>query len=934
MVICGLVTIMTIAWTSVAIGSRILLERETEALEAVRTSRANFIENYFRIIRGQVVNFARDDMIVEAIAGFIDAFSAVSDEVGRSVEPGSPDARLVEAYYETEFRSRAEAAGLIWEGAASYLPTEDASVLLQAMYIGGNPNPVGQKDRLDEAAAPCAYNRLHAHYHPLLRAFRESFGYYDIFLFDLEGNLVYSVFKETDFATNFLSGPYRETNLAAVYRRALDADAPGSAFIADFKKYAPSYGAAASFIASPVFRDGVKIGVAVFQMPVDEINAIMMDKAGLGTSGESYLVGPDHLMRSDSRFSADSTIFRQMVTTIAAGKAIAGESGTIEQRNYLDDQVLSSFGPVNIEGLDWAILSEIGMAEVVAPTRTLRNQIILVGVVIGMVAGVLSAFLQKRIVIAPVGRLAEGAERVQQGDYATRVDVDSSDELGELAHAFNTMTESIARDIEERKRTAAELLRARQSAESANRVKSQFLSNMSHELRTPLNGVLGYVQILLRDSKVSSSQRENLEAIESCGRHLLTLINDVLDLSKIEAGRLETRSEPCDLHKLLKSVQDIVTQQAESKGITFSLDVSSEVPRGILTDSIKLRQVLINLLGNSIKFTKEGGVGLRVHETKDHLLAFVAHDTGIGMSSDELAVVFDAFKQAEAGIATGGAGLGLPISRRIIEAMGGSIHVESVVGEGTTFTILHPLEEVEDELVSTLSDGELTEVRDWRLVEGQDVSILIVDDRAANRDILSQLLRGAGFRTVEVEDGAKALDVLAEQQFPLVLMDVRMAGMGGIEATQRIRQDTRLKDTVVIAVTASVFPEFREQLIEDGFDDFIGKPFHASEVFTKIGRSLDLRFVESESPPQSKDESAEQAEALSGEAAGVVANRLEEAIRLKNLSALNALAAELSAESTAANPIGERIANLARSFDFKGLTRLAQELGASRERQS
>ncbi len=940
MLLGGVATIVAIGWISVTTGTEALLAQETNALEAIRTSRTRYIEKYFRTIREQIANFARNDMIAGATADFTAAFAAVADQTARAGDPDSPAYRAIEAYYEREFRPRLEAAGLSWQGSPHYLPASESARILQAMYIVENPNPIGEKDRLDTTPDECDYARLHAHYHPRIREFLRSFGYYDIFLFDLSGNLVYSVFKETDFATNVVDGPYRGTHFANVFLRARGAESPGAIFIADFEPYEPSYGAPASFIGAPVFRDGVKVGAAVFQMPVDEINEILNDTSGLGATGETYLIGPDFMMRSDSRFGGDgSTVFRQRVTTRAAHRALAGKTGTIEQADYRGVRVLSSFGPLDIIGLDWAMLAEIDMAELTAAASVLRRRIALLAVVVGGIVGVLSVLLLRRIVIAPVQRLVRGAKHVEQGDFSKPVVIDSSDELGELATAFNHMTEAIARDIEERQRANEELLRAREAADQASRAKGDFLSHMSHELRTPLNGVLGYAQILQRDPNVTPQQRVNLESIESCGQHLLTLINDVLDLSKIEAGRLEIDHKPCDLHKLLKGVQDIVSPRAEAKGLEFALDVSPEVPRGIVTDATKLKQILVNMLGNSVKFTDEGRVSLRVSENDEQQLEFAVHDTGIGMTPEELAEIFDPFKQAEGGKTSGGTGLGLAISKRIIEALGGTITAESVRGSGSCFTITHPLEEVEEEAVATLTEETLSDKGLWALAPGQSINILVVDDRAANRDILCQLLESAGFGTARAGDGAEALQCLRADGFPLVLMDVRMEGMNGIEATQEIRKDPDLKDTVVIAVTASVFPDFREKALSEGFDDFIAKPFRAAEVFAKIEQHIGARFVDQARADAGGAEPApapagEAETTLSPELADEVARRLRDALKLRNLTAINALASELQAKPDGAEPCGRRVADLARSFDFTGLARLADELAPSGQETS
>jgi len=496
-----------------------------------------------------------------------------------------------------------------------------------------------------------------------------------------------------------------------------------------------------------------------------------------------------------------------------------------------------------------------------------------------------------------------------------------------LMQTIRNVGEQLSR-VFERKRAEEELRQARQAADAANLAKSEFLSNMSHELRTPLNGVLGYTQILQRDPSVTPAHRESLDAIETCGLHLLTLINDVLDLSKIEAGRLEVNKAPCDLHRLVKNIFEIVSPRAESKGLTFSTEIAAEVPKGILTDSTKLKQVLVNLAGNAVKFTDEGSVTLRVRKLPDIGLQLEVEDTGMGMTPEELEEVFDPFKQAEGGKKSGGTGLGLPISKRLVEALGGTLEVESQPGQGSRFMITHPLVEVSEQDLSKLVKETLTDQRSLVLAPGQDVTVLVADDLRETRDILVKLLEGAGFDTREARDGKEAVEKLREYDISVVLMDLRMPVMNGMEAAQEIRNDPTLKDKVLIAVSASVLSN-RERAREVGFDDFIGKPFRASEVFDKIKHHLKVRYTVSaqEIPADSEGESVTPGDQkLPPEVAREVARRVQEAVQLGDVSELTAVATELTQRNDFTSPYGKEIARLARAFDFEGLSQLASTL--------
>lgn len=402
------------------------------------------------------------------------------------------------------------------------------------------------------------------------------------------------------------------------------------------------------------------------------------------------------------------------------------------------------------------------------------------------------------------------------------------------------------------RREKEKLEKAKAAAEAANRAKSAFLANMSHELRTPLNAILGFSELMRRDTGASKEQQQNLETIGRSGEHLLSLINDVLEFSKIEAGRAVLNSIDFDLNRLLLELEEMFGLRARQKGITLDVACASDVPQYVHADQNKLRQILINLLGNAVKFTETGEVRLTVRRTSGErdeidsaVLDFEVADTGCGISSQELDRIFDTFYQS--GFQRSpqqGTGLGLPISCKFVELMGGVLKVNSEVGKGTCFTFDIRLQIAQ----GTDTASHQLYRRVIGLATGQPVfRLLVVEDNDNNRNLLVTLLQSVGFEVRKAVNGREAVAVWQKWRPHLIWMDIRMPIMDGYEATAIIRCEMQRTfsetNTKIIALTANAFEEDRLKVIEHGGNDFIRKPFRESEIFEMLRKHLEVRYV-------------------------------------------------------------------------------------------
>jgi len=465
----AIITVVTIAIVAFSIGQSTLEEESFNKLTAVREMKASQIEDYFQLISDQLVTQSQDRMIIEAMKVFGNEHDTIARDLNLSAKDISDLNPALVDYYQNEFLERLIPNLLREVTVDDYLPVEERSRIMQDLYISSNPFETGSKHLLDNPGDGSSYSEAHELYHPIMRDFLEHFGYYDIFLVDPHGDIVYSVFKEVDFGTRLAGGPYSETNFADAFRAALDAEEGETVIVADFEPYHPSYDAPAAFMASPIFEGEEKLGVLIFQLPIDRINDIMTNDekwadVGLGESGETYLVGPDFLLRNQSRFLIEdsenyfeaidaggvplatlgrirnlgSTIGLQEVDTEGTRAALSGETGTAIFPDYRDVSVLSSYKPLDIPGMDWVIMSEIDQAEAFAAIEELGLRLALAAV--GLITFIfVAAIFFSRSLTNPIVELQAQAIRISAGDMDTKISVDTEDEISDLADTLETM---------------------------------------------------------------------------------------------------------------------------------------------------------------------------------------------------------------------------------------------------------------------------------------------------------------------------------------------------------------------------------------------------------------------------------------------------------------------------------------------------------------
>jgi signal transduction histidine kinase/DNA-binding NarL/FixJ family response regulator len=437
--------------------------------------------------------------------------------------------------------------------------------------------------------------------------------------------------------------------------------------------------------------------------------------------------------------------------------------------------------------------------------------------------------------------------------------------------------------VEER---TADLQLARVSAEAANQTKSMFLANMSHEIRTPMNAVLGFAQLLERDPSLSSQARNKVTTIMKSGDHLLSIINDILEMSRIEAGRVDVKTQPLDLHRMLDDLTAMFRMRAEEKELSFAMESVTELPRYIVSDQGKLRQVLINLLSNAVKFTKAGSIVLRALAVGSDRVAIEVQDSGIGITPEEQERLFRPFERTKSGEqAAGGTGLGLAISREYAHLLGGEITVASVAGEGSCFRFEFPAP-VSSEAPVVVKNAH----RAISLAPGQgEIRVLVVDDLNDNRELLKETLQPLGFVVDEACDGQEAIVKEHALKPRIILMDMVMPGMDGCEATRILRSSNPNGPLTIIGISASAFEEDKSQFLSAGGNAFITKPFREQELFDLLAKYAGVLFETEEIAPLARESESSQPIPTLENMSPEWREALHEALAIKNITCIRTL---------------------------------------------
>jgi methyl-accepting chemotaxis protein len=583
--VIGIIPFLAAGFASLKKAGSSLQNQSFNQLESIREIKKRELERYFSTLKNQIITFSENSMVVDAMEHFERGFeNIVSDNNLNPAEIENMKHELLQYYtgdFSDEYRRQENTSPPDMGRVLDRL--SDKSLVQQYYYIKKNPNPLGSKDLLGQSDDYSEYSKLHGRVHPVVSSYREKFGYYDIFLVSIKsGNIVYSVFKELDFSTSLLNGPYADTNFAEAFRQAAGAGSRDSFIVTDFARYLPSYDAPAGFIASPIYKESRLLGVAVFQFPIDKLNDIMGERTGMGKTGETYLVGPDRLMRSDSFLDPEnhtvSASFKNpdkgTVDTFSVREAFSGRTGKEIIKDYNGNRVLSAYTPLRSGDISWALIAEIDEAEAFASVRSLRHLILIIGITGTVIIIFASLFVSSQIT-GPIKKGVHFAESVSEGDLSGRLELNQKDEIGILATALNSMAEKIGNIISDIKSSAGVL----DSSSGEMSEAATLMTEKAGETREKAHSVSASAEEMSVNMNVAAAASEqasaNFQLIASAAEQMGSTIkeiarntemaknisSDAVDTTRRTSERVNNLRDAADkIGKITGVIKDIMDQ--------------------------------------------------------------------------------------------------------------------------------------------------------------------------------------------------------------------------------------------------------------------------------------------------------------------------------------------------------------------------------------
>ena len=592
-------------------------------------------------------------------------------------------------------------------------------------------------------------------------------------------------------------------------------------------------------IAAPlVFNTQQPHGVLAVHLNLEEMDNVIKKPTGMGETGEIYLVDRYNTVVSSKQFGTD--LFPRGIHSEGINTAVKGKDGSGWYENYKSIPVFGVY--TWIEEFDVALILEVERREALRPV--INNFMLSIYISLVLILGLsIPVILLAQNIAKPITEITKTAHKIASGEEQVRAPILSQDDTGILASAFNTMTDRL-------QTMNRELLRAKESAEEANRAKSEFLANLSHEIRTPMSGIVGLAGLLSKHTK-EEEQKQYAKLIMDAANYLNNLIGEILDFSKIEAGKMELNVGRFNLHELINTITTVYSIKAEEKGVSITNEIAEDVPEYIEGDQIKVRQIVSNLVSNAVKFTEEGWVRIRVRcegssQSDDGLLVYLrceVQDTGIGVPEEKIPLLFESFRQFDSSISKmyQGTGLGLAISKKLAEMMDGTISVVSKKNEGSTFIFTVPLRTTDRHDKDTVLHDEETYKERPSPVQKNN-HILLAEDDAINQIYLQDLLESKGYSVDVASNGTEAVTLFKSFRYNVILMDVQMPTMNGIEAVSIIRKietEENRPSTPVIALTAYALAGDREKILASGMNDYITKPINEMKLETALTKFFD-----------------------------------------------------------------------------------------------